>query len=53
MPRFFSPCDFLDWQTRIEELHTEVMPRFLHARICYEVKRFKKTMLKHDVQTTS
>lgn len=31
--------DFLIWQTRIEQLHKDVMPRFLHARICYEVKQ--------------
>lgn len=31
---------FLQWQDRMEIVHNEATPRFYHARICYEVKRF-------------
>ena len=47
MPKYFTPKQFLEWQERIEQIHLDVMPRFLHARICYEVKRFHKHQLKH------
>jgi hypothetical protein len=37
---------FCNWLRRIEVVNEELMPRFLHARICYEVKRFAKTNLR-------
>jgi hypothetical protein len=37
---------FCNWLQRIEVVNEELMPRFLHARICYEVKRFAKTSLR-------
>jgi len=46
--KLFSPADFLDWQARIELLHTDVTPRFLHARICYEVKNLPVHRFKTD-----
>ena len=38
---------FVQWKEGIDRVHQEARPRFLVARICYEVKRFRYNTLKH------